>query len=184
MTIEAVAVLQTIARDEFERDWNGFEDPLEFLNGQPWDDGHPPVKEIIVELGGKSYVFPSADVAAVIQQWEEFFRYEVENEEDEEDEDEGTFNWSADSEEQTEEKIWAKVHEYWFGQLDNADEATAVLDNRLDYMVRGFQELVAYCDMIGERIPELKPVMVEKLQAAHDEVMQHLQEWIDQQPDA
>lgn len=180
MTIQAVAVLQTIARDEFERDWNGWEEPFEFLQGYPWDEEeHPPVKEITVDLAGKSYVFPSADVVAVIQEWEEYFRYEVENEE--EDEDEGTFNWSADSEEQTEEKVWAKVNEYFFRQLDNADEAAAVIDNRCNYVVKGFEELVAMFNMIGERQPDLRPVLAEKLQAAHDEVTAHFQQWIDEQ---
>lgn len=175
MTIQAVAVLQTICRDEFERDWNGWEKPFEFIQGYPWDEEErPPIKEITVDLAGKSYVFPSADVVAVIKHWEEVFRYEVE---DEEDEDGGSFNWSADSEEQTEEKVWAKVNEYFFGQLDNADEAIAVLDHRFSYVVKGFEELVAMCNMIGERQPELRPVMAEKLQAAYDKVMQQVEEW-------
>lgn len=182
MTIQAVAILQTIARAEFERDWNGFEDdPYGFIEGTEWTDPPaPPVKEIVVEVAGKSYVFPAEAVVATIQHWEEIFRDEAHEEVEELDEDE-RYSYTFDEGEVISEKIESKLQAHFFAQLDSAEEALAALENRLDYMVKGFKELVAYTEMIGERQPALRPVLAERLQTVYDYVTAYFQEWVDQQ---
>lgn len=179
MTIQAVAALQTICRSEFERDWNGFEDePLTFIEGDPYSEPPtPPIKEITVELGGKVYVFPSADVVAIIEYSQEIARSEAEEEIEEIDED-VRYDYRFDYDEVLAEKTEAKLHEFWSSQLDGEEEVLAVIEHRLHYVVEGFKELVAYFNMIGERIPELRPVLAEKLQAAHDEMVAQLQGFI------
>lgn len=173
MTIEAVAVLQTIVRDEFERDWSGSED-FDWIDGEPWNDPPvPPVKEIIVELEGKSYVFPSQALVKEIQEWEEYFRYEVEEEQSEED-------WHFRMDEEADEKVWERLNKHFFDQLDTAEEALAAIQFRMDYVVKGLEELVAMYNMIGERIPALQPVMLEKLLEAQAEMTKMFQEWIDE----
>lgn len=176
MTIEAVAMLQTIARDEFERDWNGFDEPFQFIEGAEWNDPpNPPVEKIIVELDGKRYAYRAEAVVHVLKQWHESFQYDVQEEQNERQGEED-WDWTKDlTEEQMEEEAWEKLIKHWTDQLDSAEESLAALQTRLDYVVEGWKELVAYSDMIVRRMPEAEPLITEKLQAAYDEAMEHLQ---------
>jgi hypothetical protein len=166
MTIQAVAVLQTMIRDEFERDWNGFDEPFSFLDGSPWDDPpKPPIPEIVVDLAGKSYVFPAKDIVEVIQSDLESFRYEIEEAQDAAQDPEDwhfTANWLDDD--QIAEMAWDRTITHWSRQLDNIEETMAAIEFRGDYLVKSFQELVATLEMVSERMPELAPHCAQKLQ--------------------
>lgn len=184
MTVAAVAVLQTIARNEFERDCHDSED-FDWIQGRDWDDPPvPAVKEIIVELEGKNYVFPAAAVVEEIKGWEEYFRWELESENEEEEEEEEPTSWHIGpgyrSEEQIEEEIWERVHKHFFAQIDTEEEALAAFQARLDYFLKHFEELVAFFNMIVERQPDLRPHMLETLEMAQKAVQDTLQRWIDE----
>lgn len=164
MTIEAVAVLQTLARDEFEESWYGAED-------FSWVTG-----DIEVELGGKTYVLGGRAVVEAIEDSMEGARWEAEEEADEAD--------SYPSEDEISEKILEKVNAFWFDQLDSLEEHVAVFDSHLNWVVKGFGELVAYFDMVGERVPELQPILAAKLMEVSEETVAMMTRVMARWPDA
>jgi hypothetical protein len=188
MSTAAVIVLNTLARDEFEREWHGFEDPLSFLNGDYIDQ--PPIETLECVVDGKTYVFNAADVAGVITATRQGIEWEVEAEAEElagEEDYEpnpsflfrGEWHQYEDAEAAIEAKIEEKLTEHWMSQIETAEETLATLDCRLYYMGEATKELVAYMEMIMGRVPELRPAILEKLNEVREYLNTMFAEWIE-----
>lgn len=163
MTATAVVVLGALARDEFERDWHGFEEPFSFLDGDGEDQ--EPVNEFTTVIDGVPYSLPARQVAEVLIGQLANFRDEVEEEQQQEE------NFSYLSDEEIDERARALLDQYWVDQLDNLAEHLAVIDVKAHWVVEAWKALVATFAMIGERMPELKPVLAEKLQHLCDDLV-------------
>lgn len=162
MSATAVIVLNAIVRDEFERDCHGFDEPFSFIEGDYGD--LPPVETFTWEHAGTVHSLSAREVAELIIGQLDGFRYDIEEEEAESDDFRPFFAVEADMD----EKVHERLVRHWTDQLEDEDEFIAVLDCRLDYLVKHFQEMVADFNMICERMPEIRPQVEAKLQEVHD----------------
>jgi hypothetical protein len=176
MSTTAVIMCNTLARDEFERDWHGYEEFLEFLEGNEFlEPPLPPVEHLEATIGGVQMRFNAGKVKEVLLHRQELIRYEVEEEvternELEDDDDFSVSGWFHkqqtqwwSSEEGIEAKIQERLEAYWHDQLEGEDEWMAVIDCHGHYAVEATKEFVAYMDMIMERQPATRPYILEKM---------------------
>jgi hypothetical protein len=171
MSTTAVIVLNTLVRDEFEREWHGFDEPLDFLQGD-YTEENPPIEKLEAKVGDKTYSFDANKVREVIEHRREKIEYEVQDEADERsvlEDDEISFQWQYDSakwwrsEEGIEAKVEERVEAYWQSKLEGLDEWLAVTDCRGHYMVETTKEFMTWMEMLMERQPALIPHIQEKI---------------------
>lgn len=169
MTAAAVVVLNAIARDEYERDWHGWDEPFSFIDGDGMEA--EAVAEFRAELEGETYTLPAREVAELVIGQLSELRQDV-DEEAEAEEGRPLLGYLTDEEidEEARQRLWA----YWSEQLEGEAELMAVFDTRLHYLLEGWKALVADFAMIGQRIPELRPVLEEKLEQAYEEFVASL----------
>ncbi len=168
----AVVILNAIARDEYERDWNGFDEPFSFIDGDGEERG--PVTQFSAEVDGVTTMLAAREVASVATQQLQRLREEIDDEELEEEADQRpSFSYRTDEEKDDEarERQW----QYWTDQLVTEAEYMAVWETRLHHLLEGWKALVADFTMIGDRIPALKPVLAERLQETYDAFVSMIQ---------
>jgi hypothetical protein len=179
MSTTAVMVLNTLARDEFERDWNGYEERLDFLQGDLGIGEVPRIEVLSCVIGGKEYSFPALMIKTLIEGAYEEISDEVEESyydtDDDAEETVWAFTWGRDPEEEIAEKTYTREMAYWTGQLEGLDETMSVLDCRLHYLGEGTKEFVAYMEMLIERQPALETHIREKMAEVHEEMLARLE---------
>lgn len=173
MTAAAVIVLNAIARDEHERDWHGWDEPFSFIDGDGLEA--PAVTEFSAEVDGAVCTLAAREVAELVIGQLSELRQDVDEEQQElEGRPLSAYLTDDEMDEEARQRLWA----YWSEQLEGEAEVLAVFHTRLHYLLEGWKALVADFTMIGDRIPELRPVLAQKLEQAYEEFVGKLKDWM------
>jgi len=172
-------ILNTLARDEYERDWGGYEEPLDFLRGDFGIGEVPRIEVLECVVGGKEYSFPALMIKTLIEGARQEIQDEVEeayyDTDDDAEETVWAFRWGRDPDEEIAEKVSEREMAYWTEQLEGLDETMSVLDCRLHYLGEGTKEFVAYMEMLIERQPALEEHIRAKLAEVQEEMLKRLE---------